>query len=443
MVEGRRSRIPERAIWGGASAVLLVLAAGPLAAQQADRSQSASAFAGFDYSDNMSARRRGDSGSLVRAGLDADLNGSRRRLNYSLSGNISWAEYSSSDLAGALEGAFSGILNLGAPEGPFGWTFRDTIHQSMLVAQGNSTPDNSEFVNTFSTGPSVTLGLGGRAAISLSSHFTRITYQESPFDSDSLSATAGVSLSMPAGGSVGLYGNATGTTYDNDELVDPDYDFRQVYLRYLSGALSNTYLSLDAGYAESDNAGTVAGGPLLRLALERRFSTASAFNVSATRVITNAAELRGAADAGPAAQDNPASALGAAEATSVDVGLVLAGRRNTLSLSGGWREEGYKSASQFDRDVTFVGASFGRRMRSTLTGSLSILHRAEDFADPAVPRFSYQTVQLEMAQRIGRRLTGVAAISYSHRSDEERTQFEFTEWRFGMKIDYLLAGPGL
>lgn len=438
-----RSPAVEQMVRICAGALLLTWLAVPATAQQTGSTHSASVYAGLDHSDNISAQRGGDGGNIARIGLDANLSGDRRRLDYSLGGNLSWAEYSGRDLPGALEGGLSGYLNLGAPDSVLRWTVRDSIHQSMLVAQGNATPDNSEFVNTFSTGPTLTLKVGDRTSFILGGNYSRLTYQESPFDSDSLSATAGISLMMPAGGSAGLYGNATDTEYVSDALADPKYHFRQAYFRYRSGALANTYLSLDAGYTESENAGATTSGPLLRLSLERKFSSTSAFNLSATKAITNAAELRGSEAAGPAAQDNPASALGVAEATSVDAGLSLEGRRNSLTLNSGWREEGYRSASQFDREVTFAGVTFSRRMRSTLTGSLGVQYRAEVFADPAVPEFNYQTVSLSLTQRLGRRLNGALAVAYSHRNDEEITQFEFSEWRFGLTIGYLLAGPGL
>jgi hypothetical protein len=415
----------------------------PAAAQQPERSFSASLYAGFDHSDNMSQQRLGDSGNIGRLGLSADVNGDRRRLDYSLTGDLSWAEYSGPDLPGALEGALSGYLNFGAPDSVFRWTVRDSIHQSLLLAQGNPTPDNSEFVNTFSTGPTLTFRVGERLALILGGNYSRLTYQESPFDSNSLSATAGVAFAMPAGGNAGLHVSATDTRYVSDALADPNYNFRQAYFRYRSGALANSYLSLDAGYSESENAGATTNGPLLRLSLERQISAVTAFTLSATKALTNAAELRGSEAAGPAAQDNPASALGVAESTSVDAAWTATGRRNSLSLAGGWRDEGYQSASQFDREVAFLGATFSRRMRSTLTGSLSVQYRTEVFADPEVPEFDYQTVSLSLTQRLGRRLNGGLAVAYSHRSDEGFSQFEFSEWRFGLTIGYLLAAPGL
>jgi hypothetical protein len=315
---------------------------------------------------------------------------------------------------------------------------QDSIRQSLKAPEGNVTPDNSEFVNNLSTGPTLTFRLGDRAALTMSGLYSRLSYEDSPLDANTLSGTVGISTALPGDGSLGLFGRVAGTS---GVAGESGYDLRSAYVRYQRGLQSSNSLSLDAGYIESLHEGVTSGGPLVLLSLQRQISGLSSVFLNASRTITNTAEIRAIEALGTAEHDRPISQPGSVESSGADAGWKVGGRRNTLALGGGWRKEEYNSAPQFDRKVSYVSATFSRRLRSTLTANLDVRYNTEDFADPTLPEFDYQTVVLSLQQMFGRRLSGGLTTVYSHRSDKVASGYEFTEWRYGLTIGYLLTEP--
>jgi hypothetical protein len=419
-------------------AAVFICVAGEADAQQADDAFTATVYSGLEHSENAVKQRGGTSANIGRVGLNADLNGDRRRMDYSLTGNASWAAYFGDALPDALEGGLSGLLNLGAEDSLLRWTVQDSLRQSLVTPQGNATPENSEFVNSLSAGPILTFRLGELTALTLSALYSRLSYQDSPLDSDSVSGTAGLSRVLPRAGSLGLFVGVTGTSHVLDE---PGYDLRRAYLHYEGEPLANSTLSLDVGYIESRHRGATSGGPLMVLSLQRQISSISSISFSATRTITNTAELRAIEASGPVEHEQPISAPGAVKSTGFDAGWTVSGRRNSLALNGGWRKEEYQSAPQFDRKTSNLSASVSRRLRSTLTGTLNVGYNNQQFADPALSEFDYESVILSLNQRIGRRISGGLSAAYAHRSDKETSSFEFSEWRYGLTVAYLLTNP--
>ena len=436
--EFRHRRI-ESVVRKFACATLLIAVAGAAGAQQQDDTFSASVYAGYDHSENALQQRTGGDAEIGRVGLDASLVGGRRRMEYSLEGDVSWADYSDNARASTLEGGLDGLLNFGAADDLLQWTVQDSIRQSLLDPAGNLTVDNSEYVNSFSTGPTIALRIGERTGVILSGLYSRLSYENSPLDTNSVAGTAGISRSLPGGGSLGLYVSAAGISQVSDDLAVSGYDLHQAYLQYISGELDRTTISLDAGYVESRRAGTTSGGALARVSVQSRLSTGAVVFFDANRTVTNAAKVRSIGASGQPAHESPVSAVGAVKSTGIDAGWSTSGRRNTLNLTGGWRKEDYQWASQFDREVAYFGSTLSRRVRSTLTATLSAIYNSQEFADPALPEYDYQTVSLSLDQRFGRRVIGGLSINYAHRNDKVTSQFEFVEWRYGLSISYLLT----
>jgi hypothetical protein len=425
----------------GAVTAVLSSHAGVAAAQAAGETMSARVYTGIGHTGNAARQRMGRAAHYNELGFRAALSGSRRRMEYSLGGDLGWANYSGSANPATMEGGLAGRMTLGATDDLLQWTFEDSIRQSLLDPAGNLSPGNTEYVNNFSTGPTVNLKLNDRTTLSLAGTYSRMSFEDSPFDTDSVSGSVGISRLTPSGGTFGIHAGLSGSSQTNQNLPTPGYTVRQVYFHYGSAEAGRTSIALDAGYAESLQGGEVSGGALVGLSLTRRLSGISSIYANVSRTITNAAELRPVDPAGLAEYDAPVSAPGAVHSTSVDAGWLASGQRNSLSVAGGWREEDYQAASWFNRRVVYVGASFSRLLRPDLSAALSAQHTREEFSSADAPGVSTHEVGFELSRRFGKRVGAGFLAAYSHRDDKVRSPYEFTEWRFNVTLSVLLTDP--
>lgn len=414
---------------------------GAQAAQPATQPFTARLHGSVERSGNAEQQQDGDDATIARLGLAADLAHDGRRVDYGLAGNAAWARYSGG-LENGLEGGLNGYLMLGAADSMLRWTAQDSLRQSRISAFGNATPDNSEFVNSFSTGPQLRFRLGTRGQLSFSGLYTHQTYQDSGFDSNGVRGTASLSRALP-GGILALNASAMGMSYLEGGDALPGYDLQELSLSYQAAAGGRTSLGLEAGYSRTRSAGIDRGSPLVRLTLQRRVSGISTVFLNATREHTDAASVGSFANPLPMmpAGDTPLSAAGAVESSSVEAGWTAGGRRTTMTLSGGWRREDYQSAAQFDREVMHAGLGFQRRLRSTLTASLHGEYRIEDLEIAGLPRSHHRDVDFSLTRRIGRRLDAGLTTGYSQRRDASMSAQEFSGWRYGLNFGLLLTDP--
>lgn len=399
----------------------------------------ASVYGSVERTDNGVQQRGGDSSTIKRLGLNADLTHDGRNVDYGLNGDASWADYSGS-LPATLQGALSGNLNLSSTGGMVRWATRDSIRQSLLSAFGNSGPDNSEFVNSFSTGPTLNFHLGEVNSLSLGGTYSLESYEDSNFDSNSLNANASVSHSLSGGGSVGLNFSVTGTSYTSESLNVPGYDTREAFLSFRNDQRRRTALTLEAGYTESLSGGKTSTSPLFRLTLRRQASGISTVFFNASRQFSSAANQLPALGAN--GTYTPVSAPGAVKSSALDAKWLAQGRRTTLSLEGGWRQEDYSAAAQFDRSMLNFAINTSRQLRSNLTANMDLQYSIDDPKNPASPKYHSTSVGLSLNRQFGRRIgTGLTA-RYSQRSDDAISINEYSEWRFGLNVSYLLTNPG-
>jgi hypothetical protein len=383
--------------------------------------------------------------TLTALGFIADIRHDGRMLDYAVRADIDWEHYLDDSFKDAAAGSVSLSADWGNRSDIFQWTVRDTFTQSRLDPVANTTPDNLENVNFFSTGPTVSLPLGGVHQFRMQGLYSNARYEESPFGSDRLSASVGLERTLAAKSRVGLYALGSRTEFQ-EAAPASDFDLQEYFVRYEAEGL-RTRLSADAGYARVDEEQESSGSPLLRLALQRKTSGSTLY-ARAEQRFASAAELTQSLAGSPAGGETggagfsaPLSVAGALESRAVAVGWSRDRPRTALSLELGWRAEGYRRDPALDRSLLSVQAGVTRRLRSTLSLRVSAQFETEDLEQPGASA-DYTTVTAELEQRVGRRLRLFLGYDHRQRSGSANAN-RYSESSIGLRVVYSLAERGV
>lgn len=348
------------AAWAGGAGAQQVLGpsgtAYPGAGMPGSGGENAPAEAGFidadgglSYTDNaqMTAAAH-TSDEMVLAGLDADYVRQGSRLSLSAVGQIDWTQYIQNTFSGTPYGHFLGNATWGHPTDVLQWVLNDTFGEGSADPLAAPTPENVEFVNYFTTGPYVNLNFSGTDRLTLHGLYSRMTYQDSPFDDESYDGGASLTHELSPLSNVALRGDFVRTRFAGDAQA-PDYDTRTASLFYHSSGV-RTSITAAAGYTLVDFRGPQSGAPLLSLQLSRTVSAFSSVFARAQTGFTNAGDALnsdlgtpvGAASLG----ETPLAATTAPyKERSVNAGWDFNRARTRLSVYGTWEQQQYQQVA--------------------------------------------------------------------------------------------------
>src|SRR5690606_7753696 len=93
------------------------------------------------------------------------------------------------------------------------WVAEDNFGQTLIQPHDVATPDNTQNVNVFATGPEILLPLGQRTSISLRGLGTDVSYEKGDLGNRRLSGTVGIVRRMGARSSLSLQGSTEHIMY--------------------------------------------------------------------------------------------------------------------------------------------------------------------------------------------------------------------------------------
>jgi hypothetical protein len=234
--------------------------------------------------------------TLAIANLDFALKEQTRLLDATARGDFSYLDYLQGAYSSQLIGRFDGLGRVALIPERVTWSVQDDFGQSTLDPYTPSTPSNLENVNFFSTGPDVALRLGGTTFLNMSARYARAQYETSPFNSNRLLGNLAWGLQLSAVTSVSLNADTERVLFQNT-TVNADFDRTNAFVSYqLQGA--RTALTADAGASRVSQGETPTTGPLLKLELERKISSAAKLTFSAGRELTDASTTFSALQSG-------------------------------------------------------------------------------------------------------------------------------------------------
>jgi hypothetical protein len=384
----------------------LLLACAPLLAaasvQAAERGFEV--LAGVSHSDNIGRTSvNEESATVATAGLDFLLQQRTSRLTLDALGDVRYLDYLDNTYSNEVVGNVMADARAQLVPDRFMWVAQDNFGQTSIDPLAAVTPDNRENVNYFSTGPDVSLGLASDTHLMLSGRYGKVSYENSPFDSDRYTGLVGVVRDLSASSRVSL--NAQRERVDFDDPLNQDYDRDQLYASF-EGHGGRTRLAVDLGYSRLHRLGESPSGLLARVELARQVSASSVITISGGRefsdsgdsfrldqtLSTNLDTLSGNQTAAPF------------RSTYETIGWTFQRNRTGLSLSLQRYEEQFVQSRLFDRVRSSVYGSLSRNLSPTLTADLSGSYSKEDY-DVLVGDYRESAARAGFMQRFGRRLS--------------------------------------
>jgi hypothetical protein len=328
--------------------------------------------AGIGESDNVTLVSTNKISQTI-AVMDADfaVKQQSRRLDLDAKGLFSYFDYLQNAYSGKLIGRFDGLAKFALVPEHLTWALQDSYGDVQIDPFTALTPTNQEHVNYLRTGPDVVLRLGPTVFMDMNARYTRTQYETSPFDSNQFSGSVALRLPLSARSSASVDVSSERVLFTNT-AVNTDFDRSSGYGHYeLSGA--RTDLTVNLGVTKVTQGNETTTGPLAKVELSRKLSTASKVTFTVGRDLTDASTSFSAVQSGAIGGITiapPAVTSANYTVTYVSVGWQYELDRTTLGLSGRWEKDSYGGQPLLDLNRSNAEVSIQRRLTHALTAQL-------------------------------------------------------------------------
>lgn len=342
--------------------------------------------AGYGHSDNIARVRTGEQEEdIASAGAQFSVDHRSPRLEADLVGDLAYFDYLGDTFDSELLGNVAGTARVGLVPERVEWLFADNFGQVLRDPFTPATPENRENINVFTTGPELALALGSQTRLLLGARYSLFTYEESPFDSDSVLGEVAIERSQSSSNSIALHGRVQQVRYDEDWL-NADYDQAEAFLRYSAGGI-RTFLTLDVGYSQIDREASTEteNSPLLQLELSRRISASSTINLTAGSHYSNGGAAFAAAQTGGDIDLGTTPGRQSTIPFRDDYGSLrwhYLRYRNDLSLAAEYREYSYEDAPLLDQTLASIIGTAQRQLSPQMSVALNLLYATAKFDQP-------------------------------------------------------------
>lgn len=399
--------------------------------------------AGVQRSDNVGfdtlSRTEGE---LYMVGTTVDYAREGSRGQFAVQGNVDYTRYPG-DFDSQLVG--TGALRAAYAFRPetFLWTLDNTYGAVTQDPFAPASPDNTGYVNFFSTGPLARLNLARDYTLEGSATYSRIDYTDAPFDSARYGGRVALRKQIKPGTNFGLEAERYRNDYA-DSAGFANYDADRVLATYAARNARNE-LTVAVGYGRQTSRVGDTGAMQGRLLFRRATSPQGTITLGANRELSDSANfLRGSL--GDALQgDNsgslPGGLIGTAESpvrTDYRLAYAHALTRSTVEFFVSQSKEDYRSNGLFDRSGYGGGLTLERRMSPRHTLGVQTEYFREDFDVADVVQQSFR-LRATSSWRLGRKLFATLQYTYSHGKDSDGSD-RYTERRYGIYVNYSLLG---
>jgi hypothetical protein len=328
--------------------------------------------AGIGESDNITlAPNNKVSQTIATTDFDFSAKQQTRLLDLSATGNFSYLDYLQNAYGNQFAGRFDGNAQIALVPERLTWAVQDNFGQSALDPFVPTTPANLQNVNYFSTGPNLSLRLGGTSFIDLSARYARVQYQTSPYNSNRLIGNVAWGLRLSQDSSVAVNADSERVMFANT-MLNTDFDRTNAFVSYqIQGA--RTDLSAQLGATRVSQGNTSQTGGLATAQLSRKVSAASKLTLSVGRQLTDAGSSFSVLQSGATGVVGAAPAPQTADSftnTYASAGWDFERNRTTLGLSGRWDQNVYDHDPALDYNREGLEFRVGRRLTQSFSAQL-------------------------------------------------------------------------
>jgi hypothetical protein len=309
--------------------------------------------------------------TMAVADADFDYQEQSSRLNVDAKGNFTYLDYLQNAYHDELLGRFDGSANLALIPQRLTWVLQDDFGKMAVDPFTPTVPTNLENVNYVSTGPDVTLHVGGLSFVNMSARVSRVDYEISPYTNNRAQGSLAWGWQLSALSSVSLNGDTERVLFENT-VLNTDFDRSNVFARYtLQGA--RTELSVDLGGTTVQENGTSNHGGLATISLSRVLSASSKLTVAFGRELTDGSTSFSGLQGGAQGVVGTAPAATTSENYTTNygsVGWTYLRNRTSIAFSGRWEKDLYAGFPLLDHTMTTAEFRMERSMTRSLTAQL-------------------------------------------------------------------------
>ena len=348
--------------------------------------------AGVGETDNVNLTHSDKvSQTLAVADADIDIEQQRRLFSVDAKGTFSYLDFLQGAYSPELIGRFDGLGRVSLIPGTLRWVVQEDFGQAQVDPFAPVTPTNRENINYLSTGPDLFLRLGSLGFVDMTGRYARTDYQVSPFDSDRLLGSIAVGRLLSSGSSLSLDGSAQRVLFANT-VLNTDYTRSSVYGDFEAQG-ARTELSANLGATKVTQGTESITGPLAKLRLSRKLSSAATLTFTAGRDITDGSTSFSNLQSGAVSTIGTVGGAGATGAVSTapapqttanytvtytSLNWQYSRNRTTVSVSGQWEKDSYDGQPQLDLARETAQASIERQLNRHFSAQLlGSLYRTE------------------------------------------------------------------
>jgi hypothetical protein len=221
----------------------------PASAQSRDVEPRMAVRVGAATTDNLG--RRASTAATGRetfttTGIDIGFLRETTRARVYADGALDYYAYNSDEFSNETAGSIdTGVAFHIAPD-TFSWDFTERIDHARLDPFAPGGPGNSERINSFSTGPRVTVPLGDNATFGLVAQYNDRQYRDSE-DLDGPTRAVGVELGRDFGEGQRLSLQVTGQDIRFDDPTSLPYEIQEAFVTYQRRTASDGIFEIAAG----------------------------------------------------------------------------------------------------------------------------------------------------------------------------------------------------
>jgi hypothetical protein len=338
--------------------------------------------AGVGHSDNITrVESEQVDETLATIGARVDYTNTTRRLDADVNVDLDYVEYLDDTYDGEVLGTADANLNFGLIPERLTWQVQDSFGQAQSDPFSPVTPDNSENVNYFTTGPDLVLNLGSQNSMRLFGRYSTTNYEVTDLDGERLGGGLSLIRALSGASSVALNGTVEESEFDNP--ASSGYENRSASVSYdFTGGRTTISSRLGYSWIELDD-GTENGGELIELSVTREMSSSSSLAFSVGSQFSDAGnELRGFASGGGAGGGGPGQIVASSdpfENRTASLDWNFQRNRTGISVGIAYDENVYEEQTQYDRTRISYHGNFSRQLRPTLTFMLAARFSEDEF----------------------------------------------------------------
>jgi hypothetical protein len=370
---------------------------------------------GLGESDNVTLVQSGKvSQTLALADVDFNVKQETRRFDIAARGIFTDVDYLQHAFGNQVIGRFDGVGQFAIIPERLAWVLQDDWGQAQVDPFTSLTPNNQENVNYVSTGPDLALRFGSLGFMDVTARYARAQYQISPFSSNRFIGSVALGRQLSAQSTISLNGITARVLFDNS-AVNGNFERSSAFVHYdVHGARTDFLANLGATTVHQDATTSAAGiliipgvttvpeaarsetGPLVKLDVSRKLSTAATLTFDAGRDITDGSVSFSTLSSGtvgaigrPGAIGTP-TAYGTAPAAGISDNYTTTygsltwqykRDRTTLSASGRWEKDAYFGQTLLDLKRDTAQITVERRLTRALSAQLLGTYFTTDYAN--------------------------------------------------------------